>query len=96
MSRVKVILVKSVWYLKGADLISDWSGTGHGRLETDLETIVTMHLCVRILSMCEWQPHAALSHSIQHSQLSAGRHEQIRTEVSDKTLPKRCSLVKEI
>lgn len=93
MSRVKVILVKSVWYLKGADLVSEWSGTGTSILEADLETIVTM--CVRILSMCEWQTHAALSHSIQHSQLSAGRHEQIRTEVSDKTLPKRRSLVKE-
>lgn len=93
MSRVKVILVKSVWYLKGADLIFDWSDTGHGWPDTDLETTVTMHLCVRILSMCEWQPHTALSDSIQHSQLSAGRHEQIRTEVGEKTLPERRSLV---
>lgn len=48
-----------------------------------------MHLCrQRILSVREWQPYAAVSDGVQHSQLPAGRHKLIRTEVCEEALPK--------
>lgn len=48
-----------------------------------------MHLYVRILSVGQRKPDAALSDGVEHSQFSAGRHKLIWTEVSQKTLPKR-------
>lgn len=43
--------------------------------------------------MRERHSHTALSDSVQHPQLPAGRHKMIGTEVRQETLPKRRRLV---
>lgn len=88
------------------DLTSDWSSVKHQMMTSQSQSLQfirtdcwtscpMMHLGVRILSVSERQPHGALPDGVQDSEFSADRHERVRTEVCQETLPEGRRLVDE-